>query len=524
MNESLLLSEYDEKTKRNIELLENNKRAMKRMKLNHEIEHFTLIKGIVRNFLNFINVYKIHVTFPWNMNIINRPDWEFEMLETMLFYGIVGFRCNYLPFYQVEMLTSVNEASYFGYEEDRFFWTSSYLENSELRLPCLYSDGRRPRMPLGPTTSAYWTYNGLLSHLYHEYQLHEALQTDTRTASNTSAAGMYTRTVDMTKLDKSNYMQAVRYKTLNNPTITTEIADGQSEDIKNMLRTADALMDAVDERNPNAKDDDEDLHPKPMRLPPAVVDTVVYPPKILMGAFISYEMNMRQYVTELVINSTDECSMFMRRALQAFYNHFLVPEIFYATYMRLYSAIIDEINDYMSKTKRPSERDMKKRKSVPYFKRQIVEWMRLQRKDSAEHLAFFQTLTPQTYDSFLIEMSTTYEGQTYADMEEDERMQIITAWLEHEFAFCKKEMDKSARRRKEYEKQLKKQQKLKEQEEHPKTDDPKENQLDPNEPSPTDADSPIDFDTITFSWPIIKPELVPTDKQKVNRSNEFINQ
>ena len=511
------MNEYDADTDKAIQEFNKNKRATKRLRLNHDIDKFTILRTIVRNYLNLINIYKIKVEFPWEVDahITNLPDWEFECLEMMLLFGIVGYRCNYLPFYKVELLTHVNELVNFGFEEDRFYWLSSYVEEVMLKLPCLYADGRRPSMQVqGANTSMYWMYNGLLSHLYNEYQLHDALQNDTRIASNTSAAGMFTRTVDLKQMDMANTMQAKRFKTLNNPTITTDIAEGQTDDIRNMVTMSNALMDAVVE---NHEDDNGDERRKPTRLPPAVIDSVVYPPKILMGAFISYENNMRQYVMELVVNSVDECNVFMGRMLQAIYDTFLEPELFYSTYKALYLNMIEEIEQVMQNKREPftpNEKIRKKPKSVPYFRRQIVQWMEQHRKVTAERLAFFQTLTPQTYENFLSELGSRYEGRTYAEMEQDSNMEVIVAWLDAELSFCDKEIKKHAAIRKQREKEAKERQKELEAEEKEEEESGKKKKKKKEEPDPND---------IVYTWSIIKPMI---DKQdvKVNKSNEFLNQ
>ena len=142
------MNEYDADVDKAIQEFNKNKRATKRLRLNHDIDKFTILRTIVRNYLNLINIYKIKVEFPWEVDahITNLPDWEFECLEMMLLFGIVGYRCNYLPFYKVELLTHVNELVNFGFEEDRFYWLSSYVEEVMLKLPCLYADGRRPSM------------------------------------------------------------------------------------------------------------------------------------------------------------------------------------------------------------------------------------------------------------------------------------------------------------------------------------------------------------------------------------------
>lgn len=509
-------TEYDAEVERAMREFSENKKATKRLRLNHDIDKFTILRSIVRNYLNLINIYKIQVEFPWLVadHITNLPDWETEALELMLLFGIVGYRCNYLPFYKVELLTHANELVNFGFEEDRFYWLSNYVEEVALRLPCLYADGRRPSMQVpGATTSLYWMFNGLLSHLYKEYQLHDALHNDTRIASNTSAAGMYTRTVDLEKMDNTNALQAKRFKTLNNPTITTDINEGQSEDVKNMIDTANALMDAVDDGP--LEDENGDVRRRPTRLPPPVVDTVIYPPKILMGAFISYEGNMRQYVAELVINSVDECKVFMERALQAIYDAFLAPDVFYGTYRTIYLNMLDEIEAVMQRrsTVLDSGKVRRKPKSVPYFRHQIVQWMQQHRRAKAEHLAFFQTLTPQTYENFLAELATRYEGRTYAEMEEDERMAIVLAWIEAELAFCDKELRMHARIAREREKELKEQREADAEAEAAEADGKKKKK----------KKEAVDPNAIVYSWNIIKPVLEQKDA-KVNRSNEFLNQ
>lgn len=506
-----VVTEFNEKNV--IESVKRNKALIKRIKLNHQIGNFALLQTIITNFLNVINVYKINLTFQWEVKerILNLHDWTKEMLGVMLLNGIAGYRCNFLPFYQVRLKTHVDELDHFLIEDDVIYWISTQLnlvaETFNMPLSTLYADGHRPHVLHNITsTSEFWLFTGPLSRLYKEHQLHDTMRASTLRAVIDSAHGVHTRTTDLDKTSKTNVMQVTRVNVLEDAAIITEPIEAENEDVDHMIRIHERLQDEVDEEADGDEiDDDSELlqrpRKKPRVLPPAVTENVIYPPKIIMGANISYEQNIRGYVLELINNCTTTCIEFMRAAFTRIYNEFLRPDIFFNTYILLYINIINEIEDRMQKKPvAPS----KYKKSVPYFKRQIVRWMEQNSRTNAEHVAFFQTLTPDVYDRFLNEVSVKYSDRTYVEMEQEERMAIIVAWLDHEIKFCKQQIDKH----------LEEIEEKKQAERKKNKEEKKKGELEEVRPI---------VEPITFSWTIPKIEIIPSDA-KTNRAADFINQ
>lgn len=409
----------------------------KRIRLNHNLDQFTLAAHIVKQFMASVNVFDIKIHWPREMGerVLNDVDWIGSMIANMLYLGIVGYRVKYLPFYRAELVCSSSEFGGFIYRDNVFSWRSTASCMKDVPLPTYISGSRRPFTYERENSADGWIFNGVISHHDFDYNTHNELVDDTLRASSRSSEGNFTRTVKFSPdLPLENVKRSIQQERINPAYMVTESGDGYREDAKALVQFTNTMVEA-------ATDQPSDW--KSSTIPSGVEQQRVPPAKSFIGGMIAVEEQILHRMSLLVFKCAPECKQCIQQCIQGVYDMFLKPEIFYMQYVLMYKDLRDQLVAAVTGTPIGDGKDAVNRqpaemaaRAFMVYKSQIARFAQMYEESSARMVAFFSNLDVEPFVQIIQDVQQRYAGSTVGNMARNGAIRLLLQWLRHEVQYC----------------------------------------------------------------------------------------
>lgn len=401
----------------------------KRIRLNQNIDHFPLAAHIVKQFLASVNVFDIKIAWPRDMGerIINDIDWITAMITNMLYFGIVGYRVKYLPFYRAELVCSNAEFGGFVYRDSIFSWRSTAPKMADVLLPTYVSPSRRPFTYNYEESAGGWLFNSIVSHHDSDFNTYNELVEDTLRASSRSSEGTFMRTVKFTPdLPLENVKRSIQQDRINPAFMLTESDDGYKEDSKALISFTNGMVaGASDPPSPW----------KSSTVPAGVEQQRVPPPRSFIGGMISVEEQILHRMSLLVFKATPECQRCIEHCIQAIYDAFLKPEIFYHEYQLIYRSMRDQLLAALASNESAAPIE-EAAKTFVIYRTQIAHFATHYEESTASMVAFFSNLDIDPFVHLIRDVQARYGGQEMRNVARHSGIRLLLHWLNYEVLFC----------------------------------------------------------------------------------------
>ncbi len=401
----------------------------KRVRLNQNIDQFPLAAHIVKQFMASVNVFDIKIAWPREMgeHIVNDTDWITAMITNMLYFGIVGYRVKYLPFYRAELICSCAEFGGFVYRDSIFSWRSTAPRMDNVLLPTYVSPSRRPFTYNYEESASGWLFNSIVSHHDADFNMYNELVDDTLRASSRSSEGTFVRTVKFTpELPLENVKRSIQQERINPAFMLTESDDGYKEDAKALITFTNAMVaGASDPPSPW----------KSSSVPAGVEQVRVPPPRSFIGGLISIEEQILHRMSLLVFKATPECQRCIEQCIQDVYDAFLKPEIFYHEYQLIYSGMRDQLLAALASNESAVPIEEAARTFVIY-RGQIAHFATHYEESTASMVAFFANLDVDPFVRLIRDVQARYGGQEMRNVARHSAIRLLLHWLNYEVLLC----------------------------------------------------------------------------------------